>query len=150
MRALLIGLVGLVTIGGAQAAECRVDGASFKVIASDEQPAAMPGLAGSTFRVVKASSKFTEQRNPSNGDITTPGELHMLLKGKRGTYLVTSFYAPGSVPASAGVSDTGSTVPPVRWGTRDKSNERKFSLASDFSVLSGPLRGYDLKNLSCR
>lgn len=150
MRALLVGLFGLVAIGGAQAAECRVDGASFKVVAGDDGPAALPGLAGSTFRVTKASSKFTERRNPSNGDVTTPGELHMLLKGKRGTYLVTSFYAPGSVPASAGMSGKGSTVPPIRWGVRDRSNERKFSLASDFSVLSGPLRGYDLKNLSCR
>lgn len=150
MRALLVGLVGLAAVGGAQAAECRVDGASFEVVAGDTQPAAQPGFAGSTFRVVKASSKFTEQRNPSNGDVTTPGELHMLLKGKRGTYLVTSFYSPGSVPASAGSSDKGTTVPPIGWGVRDRSNERKFSLASDFSVLRGPLRGYDLKNLSCR
>jgi hypothetical protein len=141
----------VLAVGGAEAKGCPADAAVFKARIGGPNPPETKRFSGATFHVIKAASKFTHAYNPANGSNTTPGELHLLIRGTHGSFLVTSYYAPGSLPAYGAFSAPASEPPPVTWGQRNQAMEHKFRLADgDLTVMGGPLAGYELQNMSCR
>ena len=150
MRALVLGLVGVViAAGAAEAKVCRLDGLKLAATARDAD--ASKDLVGASFDVVRQSSHFKTGPDPVKGGTTTRGTITIEITGPKGTFVVDQDYEPTSMPwVSAGSRLAADDGAKVKWGVRDRRTEaRVFESDGAFDIYSGPLSGLSLEPQNC-
>lgn len=149
MRALLVGLGLVLTISGAQAAECRLD--DLALVSEERGSNANPDLVGQAFRVTKQASQFKSLPDPVTGGVSTTGRISVLVEGAAGRFLVDQDYIPHSSPWVTAESRPFQTDAGVKWGQRDRKNEaRYFEIDGSFDIYGGPLAGLTLRPTNCK
>ena len=155
MRALLLGVVGVVLASGAAEAKgCRIDRAIFRVVDPHSQyalnePMRRPDLVGKSFRV----SRYVDDRKPY---ISTRSGVQRLggyeayeIRGNGETFVVKREYIDGSPAVTVASADADqSRIGNINWS---QNNRRKPMTAEDREEVSfGPLSSLALQLKSCR
>lgn len=159
MRAVVLGLVGvLLTAGGAQAA-CRLDG--LELVAESKEPLAYgksgfsypverADLVGKSFKVVKASSNFWRIKPGAPGDLRDDGTIYVTVRSGAEDFVVKQVYNGNAGPQEMGYSfradDAGNKG--IEWAQRSSAAE-DARFGGFFDVYDGPLNGLVLKAPTC-
>ena len=157
MRALLVGLVGVVlAAGAAEAAGCPIGRTTFQAVDTGSRPYGTeiirPDLVGRKFSVRRQASHFRSIEEKGFSEPTQIANLTLLLLGGKDRIVVERRFASHSSPAVTAMS--WSEQKPEKatdWQARDKSKEKHFfgDLAA-IDVLDGPLSSLQIKAVGCR
>lgn len=151
MRAVLVGLVGAVVLGGAaQAAKsdarlgCKLDG--LELIAEG-----LPEFEGKRFRVVSVESEFQRLKSPAVNDFKSDGYVVALLEGDAGKFILTETYAGYGMPSDYGRLEpaTPETVAKINAKRRSSAGERA-RVNGIFYVFNDDYEGLSLYPASCK
>lgn len=145
MRAILLGLVGVVLAGeAAQADYCKLDGATL--IAQSQTVWSMeiqrPDLIGRKFRVERVASRW---------DAPKVAVITVLIRSDADAFLVRqiSDFSGAPVDAVYSIAATDTALRSIKWDHRDASVERTHFSGEFNGITSGPLVSLGLAAQNC-
>lgn len=143
MRAVVLGLVGvLLAAGGAQAA-CKLDG--LELVAKG-----LPEFEGKRFRVTKVESRFDRLRSPEVNDQKNDGYVLALIEGDAGKFVLAETYSGFGMPADYGRLEpaTDKAISEIRSEQRSADGERA-RVNGVFHIFNDDYEGLSLFPVSC-
>ena len=155
MRALLVGLVGVVLAGGAaEAASCPITEATVTIKDTKQEygnvvKVGRPDLVGQTFRVARYTSHREMVRSPTGTDKRLGYEGYELV-GLNEALTVKRDYVDGSpaVTPLSWMSGSQSNYGPMEWGG---GRPERVQVGQDLDYfLDGPLSALTAQVTSCR
>jgi hypothetical protein len=143
VRAVVLGLMGVLLVGASEAKECKPDGIGL----SDER--AEPRFQG-TFKVVRVASYFRHWDKPLPRRWTTDGWMYYVLEHRGQKYFVKQIYDLRTIPEEYGESHVLNSAEAKKapWGQRNWTAE-KARYMPILEIQMGPLKGLTLKPDGC-
>lgn len=145
MRAVAVGLIGAVlALGGAQAASCKLDGASL-VASAEGEP-----VDGQQFRVVRLMSHFDRIKSPEVNDLKPDGRVTAVIEGNGQRYIIDQTYSGWGMPHNAAYSYPADDAAIAKINPARRSPKGEAArVDGSFDILAGPLEGVRLRPLNC-
>ena len=156
MRALVVGLVGVVLAGGvAEAKGCPIDHTVYQVVDTGTRlygtKIERPDLIGAKLSAVRHMSEFKALDGPFAEPIRT-AKMTILVRGAKGSFVVERNFATHSSPSFTDASwAANAPTKAVKWEPRNSAKALGiFGTFSDLDVTDGPLSSLKLKPVNCR
>lgn len=155
MRAVWVGLLGAVLLGGsASAGECRLDRAVLKVASQSGRMAGVvvkkPKLVGATFRATRFVESLDPVVNNGTGQERLVGYDAIEMRGRAGRFILRRDYSIGTNSETAATWRAGKAPlgPKPDWSKRTKMPSVKTGDVYA-SVYMGELSAFDIKVSGC-